>query len=471
MATNQATANHFKHVLRKENFGGLILNKQDMSYALINRSAADMLLACQDKPYMHILNDMHDKPATRQFAKNFLEDALRKGWINDLGLSSEIYFKDNDKDLLAGSNYLSAPVTMWIEVTNACNLSCRHCFLSAEANSKKADPKAEELYSYFTSLAKWGVMSCTITGGEPLMREDIVDIVKKADAKFHAVTLVTNGMRLTPGLADSLLQCGNLTVVVSLNGDNAAHEAVCGYGSFEQTIKGVRYLLDAGVSTSINVTMTKPLFNHIDELLSTIKSLGIAAFSAKPLRPLGRAKKNTDLAPSKQELYSMIMEIKEKASRYGLDANVESQIPALPSTGSNLCDSNNDSFFETSKIKTTGCSGANTLAGIRCDSAMLPCGFLFPSLDEPLLYLSQYEDKLTAIKNIWHTHPVFTQTRSFEAADECIDCSYFKKCRGGCHANSKALGGSPAGIDPLCFFNDTTYGKKVINPGVFNDNI
>lgn len=136
------------------------------------------------------------------------------------------------------------------ELTNRCNFHCVHCYL---ADDPRKELSTEEIFRILDEMERAGVLALTLTGGEPTLRRDFVEIYRAAHGKGFLLNVFTNGSRVTDHLVDLFRQLPPQKVEITLNGISAeVFEAVTAVrGSFAATIDGIRRLQSAGVTLGL----------------------------------------------------------------------------------------------------------------------------------------------------------------------------------------------------------------------------
>lgn len=156
------------------------------------------------------------------------------------------------------------PMAVTIGVTTGCQCHCVHC--SAKGRSKsRPDLSLEELRRTVQQCIDLGVANITFTGGEPLLRDDLEQIVSSVSPDQAISQVFTNGFALTPERAKSLKNAGAFGVQISLDSaDPAEHDRLRGLdGAFRAVKKGVRNALDAGLLVGISTYATRQnTLNH-----------------------------------------------------------------------------------------------------------------------------------------------------------------------------------------------------------------
>lgn len=167
------------------------------------------------------------------------------------------------------------PLNGVIELTYRCNLSCAHCYV-VDYSVKKELPH-DEICLVIDQIAEAGCLFLLLTGGEPLIRKDFLDIYFYAKKKGMLVTLFTNGTRLTPEIADYLAKYPPFVVEITLYGiTEKTYERVTGVPhSFKKCLKGIELLLERNIPLRLK-TMVMTLNKHeLWEMKKYAEKLGV----------------------------------------------------------------------------------------------------------------------------------------------------------------------------------------------------
>lgn len=158
------------------------------------------------------------------------------------------------------------PLSVQVEVTYRCNLTCFYCFQQEYA------PSADLPFTFWDGvldqLARSGTLYLTITGGEPFARSDLLDIIESARLRNLAVSLISNGTLITGRHASALADLGVVDVGISLLAASAPlHDRLCGKaGSFDAATSAIRALRCAGIKVLIKHTVSSENFGEYREL-------------------------------------------------------------------------------------------------------------------------------------------------------------------------------------------------------------
>ncbi len=168
---------------------------------------------------------------------------------------------------------------VWLHVTDRCNLSCRHCLLSCGPR-REAGLDTEALRGILREAHELGADTFYFTGGEPLLRRDIVELLREVTAGYGATAVVlTNGALLEGELVARLAELprGQLFLQVSLDGATAArNDALRSAGSFEGAVRGIRAARAAGLEVTIATVVLKDNLAELPAIARLARSLGVA---------------------------------------------------------------------------------------------------------------------------------------------------------------------------------------------------
>jgi radical SAM protein with 4Fe4S-binding SPASM domain len=165
------------------------------------------------------------------------------------------------------------PISAMIEIADRCNEVCIHCY---QIQGQKGEMSTDEVKSVMDQLAELGVLMLTISGGEPTLRHDFIELVEHARRKKFAVKIFTNGLTMTRELAGKLAALAVQEVQISVYSHRAeVHDEVTGVrGSWERTVAAVRNLRDARVAVVVKTPMMKLNAGESDAYIDFAIGLG-----------------------------------------------------------------------------------------------------------------------------------------------------------------------------------------------------
>ncbi len=173
-----------------------------------------------------------------------------------------------------------SPILIDWAITPRCNLSCRHC--RGMAKGELSTERARELVAEIAELEPGWVI---VEGGEPLLREDLFELLGLMQQERLEVHLITNGMLLSPQILATLKQLG-VKVMISIDGTTAAtYEAIRGGASFKRVIEQARDCAREGLLEAINVTILKKNYTEIPGIFELAVSIGVGEVTFIGLKP------------------------------------------------------------------------------------------------------------------------------------------------------------------------------------------
>jgi MoaA/NifB/PqqE/SkfB family radical SAM enzyme len=218
------------------------------------------------------------------------------------------------------------------ESTIKCNLACAHCRRIDSEDAAYRDLSTDQAGNLIEQLAELGkeqsVMPVLVfSGGEPLCRQDLFELIGKARSLTIITALATNGTLIDSKIAGRIRDSGVSRVSVSLDGATAGiHNKLRRLdGSFERAIEGTGHLRDKNVPFQINMTLTKHNAHQLEDVYSLAKSLGAVAVHIFILVPVGCGQSLADTDMLSAEQYEQKMLDISK-----LDSRGELQMKVLP---------------------------------------------------------------------------------------------------------------------------------------------
>lgn len=174
------------------------------------------------------------------------------------------------------------PRQLWIGVTHRCQCNCVHCCLGPLLNKGNDELRLEEINRLLMSAKELGFMEISYFGGEPLLRKDIVELVRLSSSKGLMTGIYTNGILLTENMTDELKKAGLAFCNVSLDSATPEiHNQLRAYkGSFEKAVNGVKFMVERGIKCSIWTYASKESLKDkemkgLNDLISLGRQLGV----------------------------------------------------------------------------------------------------------------------------------------------------------------------------------------------------
>lgn len=181
------------------------------------------------------------------------------------------------------------PIIVW-NITWKCNLNCKHCY----AGFKGKELSTEDAKRIVEDLASFGVPLILFSGGEPLLREDLIEIATFAKSKGISCVLSTNGSLINEKNAEELAIFDY--VGISIDGDKEVHDNFRGLkGAFDMALNGIKVLSEQNIPVGVRFTLTKYNFDKLPFVLGIVEEYGISRFCLYHLVPSGRADFSIDV--------------------------------------------------------------------------------------------------------------------------------------------------------------------------------
>lgn len=313
------------------------------------------------------------------------------------------------------------------EITNQCNLMCVHCCVGATNKRQPDELSLKDKISLVRALSAFGQFDFYLTGGEPLLAEDIFPLLQFIIDNGMGLGIATNGTMITEEFASRLHDLGVNMIHVSLDGFSAEiHDAIRGVqGSFEKTVNGIRNLLRVGVPTRVGYVITKSNVQSLPHFVEFVATLGVQRVILATPQPTGRALLN--------ELSDQI-EIQE----------VEKLIRELQVTSSVKLIYRRDN---PGRLPLGVCPGATKIFHITMNGDVYPCSWI-SKLDTSL---SMGNVKHHNIAQILASNSRFLEMLSARNSHPlCHLCDLEKSCSRGCPASAVMNEKWAQGVDPLC---------------------
>jgi len=196
---------------------------------------------------------------------------------------------ENADDIVPEEASKRRPIVVW-NITRACNLKCIHCYNNSRADKTHNELTTKEAKAVLNDLAQFAVPSVLFSGGEPLIRPDLFDLIGCADRCGLRTVISTNGTLITAELANKIKKCGVSYVGISLDGIGQTNDKFRGLiGAFDKAIQGIRSCRDAGVRIGLRLTLTRSNFQDLEKWFDFFEAESIERACFYHLVPSGRA--------------------------------------------------------------------------------------------------------------------------------------------------------------------------------------
>ena len=332
-------------------------------------------------------------------------------------------------------------VVAW-NLTRRCNLACAHCYISAGSWHATANELPTETCFRIVDelLAVNASPLLILSGGEPLLRDDLEAVAERAAAGGATVVVGTNGTRLTDARIRSLMDAGVKGVAVSVDSlEERYHDRFRhGEGSLQQTLGAVERLRDHRLDFIVQTTVTRGNRAQLATLAAWAAERGAVAFNVYFIVATGRAEQMPGLAPAENEevLRELITLERDYRGRMMVRSKCQPQIMRHAVTSAP------DSPLLNYE---TRCPCGTHYCRITPEGQVTPCPYT-PTVAGDLM--------TSSFGDIWDNSPLFLTLRTGTLGGKCGRCEYRRVC-GGCRARAFAEGGDLMGPDQSCVYEPT----------------
>ncbi len=343
-------------------------------------------------------------------------------------------------------NKMQLRLVAW-EVTRKCNLNCVHCRAGSEQGPYPGELDHKKSLEVLDQIREVGTPIVILTGGEPLLRNDVLDLAKYGTNLGLRMVMATNGTLLTPEIIEDMLVSGIKRVSISLDGANSDdHDAFRKVqGAFDKSLEGIQLLRNAGLEFQINTTITRHNSHLIQDILGLAVSLGAVAHHIFLLVPTGRAREmvNQEIeALEYEKLLKWFYNMRDKTSLHLKATCAPHYYRIMRQEASAKGEEVNFKTYGLDGV-TRGCLGGTGFCFISHQGIIQPCGYL---------ELNCGDLNKASFQNIWHDSEIFNKLRDFKAYQgKCGRCKYIRFC-GGCRARAYEATGNYMAEEPLCTY-------------------
>ncbi len=349
-------------------------------------------------------------------------------------------------DNLGQGNANTIRLVAW-ETTRRCNLNCKHCRAVAENHPYENELSTQDSYKLLDQIREVGTPIIILTGGEPLLREDIFDIAAYGTKIGLRMVMAPNGTLITPDIAQRIKKCGIKRISVSLDGSTAqSHDDFRGLkNAFNDAIRGIKIAKAAGIEFQINTVITKTNLDEIPKILSLAESLGAVAHHIFLLVPTGRGKYIADSAIDAKEYEETLNWFYDQREKTSLQLKATCAPHYYRILRQRAKADGKKVTFETHGLDavTRGCLAGTGFCFISHVGRVQTCGFLDVTCGD----ITQQ-----TFKDVWENSTVFNELRDFNNLEnKCGICEYKNVC-GGCRARAYEATGNYLAEEPLCTY-------------------
>lgn len=414
----------FHFIANRAHDRGYLLNRNGGKGGVVNYDALE-LLTSDDASWQH----------DPDYA-SFLEKALQAGWL----VNEPPPWRPRPR-FIDRQHHLQR---VQYEVNLVCNLECAHCYCSSSPRAPHGQP-TDFVLDVIKQAADLGVLNFDVTGGEPLVRPDILQIIRAIDDHGMIPGLYTNGTLVTREKARALRDAGVTWVQTSLDARTPElHDEIRGKrGAFDKTIRAIKEMKAVGIAVRVAVCLNRRNAHETGAIVELLRDeLGVA-YGLDRVIPAGRGCSAPEpLALPNEEYYALV-------NRFVGGTKITAKsCDAIGLGGA-------DGTIEPS------CGVGATYLFLKHDGRAALC----PTMTEAESPdFAQADLKTVSLAEAWEAHPTFTRFRGMQCENVSV-CPSGKRCAGGCRSNAYLLHGRLDSPDEVhCNLNknpDPTYRRML----------
>jgi putative heme d1 biosynthesis radical SAM protein NirJ2 len=319
-------------------------------------------------------------------------------------------------------------------ITKACQLKCRHCYRDAGCRGvdELTTPEGLDLVD---EIAAAGFKILILSGGEPLLRKDVYDLIARAKAKGMRPVLGTNGLLIDRAVADRLRSAGLVRAGISLDSiDPAIHDDFRQEkGAWQGTVNAMKVCREQGLDFQIHTTVTTYNLKDVEKITDFAVEIGAKAHHIFFLVPTGRGKDLPAIISSK-DYRELLAKILRKQGQVPIELKPVCAPQFVPLA---------EEMGVPTRFK-RGCLAGESYCCILPNGEVHPCPYF------PTRAGNVREEKFSVM---WKDNPLFRELREGHYKGLCGGCQYKMSCA-GCRARAYALTGDYMDEDPECLLHN-----------------
>ena len=331
------------------------------------------------------------------------------------------------------------PRLVAFEVTRRCQFNCRHCRANADCAGDEKELTTKQCKRILASVANFNKCVIILTGGEPMERSDIYELIRCGRGLGLQMVMATCGYAIDGEAIVKLKEAGISALSISLDGACAeTHDTFRQTeGAFDLAVGAAKAAQRAGMRFQINTTITKGSVTEVPKIAEMCEKLGAYCFNPFILVPTGRGKEIEDAVLDPAEYEALLNEL--------LQIKLKSKIEVRVTCGPQFARLCRQKATKSLTANVNGCMAGRGFGFISCRGDVQTCGFLNISAGNLI------ENNFNFAK-IWMESEFLEEIRNLSAyKGNCRACEYVGLCR-GCRARAYTMSGDYLAADPICSY-------------------
>jgi radical SAM protein with 4Fe4S-binding SPASM domain len=421
-------------IVRREHFGGIAFNKRNGKLVEVDREACRLLELADGKMGLWNLVNTIETELNTNVNRSEIHQLVTLLRSNGFLVKNTESVPINLKPWPERTRHLSAPETVHLALTHRCNYHCQSCYIDTRTTKEMTTSEIEALIE---EMAEMKVFQLAIGGGEPFLREDLIEIVKYANQCGIVSNITTNGSLITPKNVAQLSDCIG-QIQLSVNGPSKKHhEANRQINSFKTVLKAIEVLQTQKIRFGMNILLCQDNLQNIQNLIQFGVEKGASTLNF--IRPKPSKQNQIWYAKSRlstEDYRTLSLALQDAVCKYpSIRVTIDCAFSFLM---------NKETPTSLQKRGVHGCAGAVRFISIHPNGDVYPCSFLAT----PQFYGGNaITDGLT---KIWHDRFHELRANPARLTGKCRLCRTKTFCM-GCRAIALHETGTIYSDDPGCF--------------------
>lgn len=301
------------------------------------------------------------------------------------------------------------------ECTLRCNLHCKHCGSDCKRMTEVKDMPAEDFLRVIDSITPHvnpNEVSIVITGGEPLMREDLEEVGLELYRRGYPWGMVSNGLYLTSQRLQRLMAAGLHSITISLDGSVEDHNWMRGHpNSYARAMEAIKMLVhEPELTWDVVTCVNRRNYPYLEELKTSLYKIGVRHWRLFSIFPMGRAALHPEFQLTDEEFTGMMEFIKHtrKAGKMRVSYGCEGFLGGYEGEV-------RDNFFS--------CNAGLSVASILADGSISACPSIRSNFSQGNIYQDDFME-------VWEHRFQPFRNREWMKKGACADCDFFRYCEG-----------------------------------------
>ncbi len=361
-------------------------------------------------------------------------------WLDDDQLKKLYSVKVVERPFV--DNAMTAPIKLFVNITNKCNLKCSHCFSMSSPSGNDHIPY-DKFVEIIDEASEMGIFLFVLGGGEPFLRNDLWEIISYIRSKEMGVSLTTNGTICNDETLRNIKK-HNVRMNISFDGKEKTHDFVRGKsGVYRNALETVKIMLASGIKPTIRFTLMPLNLRDTPHMISLADTLGVK-LKARRAKPSSRANRNDMIIKNVSDDYIEAVSLLNNSPICGVEDMMNVSFGAK----------------EPLLVSDSDCGAATRIMFIEADGKIAPCSFLRDEFWSGSIYTD-------SLDSIWHNSSQFKALRNLELNGKCSKCDRRRICHAECPAMRLYVNGSLSADEHGClkdFLLDNRLHKTSISP-------